>query len=341
MAGVRRTTGPEPGNLEMSNLSRRAFARSLLAAPIATLPIAAAASSAPASGPAHAGAAGAVPVARIGIGRFEVVALTDGYADFPFGAFTGRAPDEVEAAARRTLTARPDGVRLSVNQYLVRDGDTTILIDTGTAGAVPTTGRLPGALAAVGVAPEDVDAVILTHLHFDHAAGLVAEGRPAFPNAAVYADRRDIAYFTDGARRTAAPAILESSFDTADAIVRLYPNLQRTEGDVAIAPGVSLVDLTGHTPGHVGVRIEDGGEALVMVADMLFHPAVHPGSADVGFAFEQDPEAAWAMRERFFPAAAADGVLIAATHMPFPGLGRIANDGGRLVWAPADWAHGE
>ncbi|MCB1547171.1 MAG: MBL fold metallo-hydrolase, partial [Hyphomicrobiaceae bacterium] len=96
----------------------------------------------------------------------------------------------------------------------------------------------------------------------------------------------------------------------------------------------------GHTPGHIGVRIADGGQSLVMVADMLFHPVLHPADAGVGFIFEQDPAAARRMRERFFPRAAAEGALIAATHMPFPGLGRIARDGGRLRWLAADWAHG-
>jgi hypothetical protein len=77
-----------------------------------------------------------------------------------------------------------------------------------------------------------------------------------------------------------------------------------------------------------------------MVSDMLFHPAVHPGAADIGFVFEQDPAAARQMRERFFPRAAEEKALIAATHMPFPGLGRLARDEGRLRWITADWAHG-
>jgi hypothetical protein len=73
------------------------------------------------------------------------------------------------------------------------------------------------------------------------------------------------------------------------------------------------------------------------VSDMLF-PVVHPLATDVGFLFEQDPAAAQAMRNRFFPQAAAEGALIAATHMPFPGLGRIVSDRGQLRWQVADWA---
>ena len=75
-----------------------------------------------------------------------------------------------------------------------------------------------------------------------------------------------------------------------------------------------------------------------MVSDMLFHPALHPARSDIGFVFEQDPAAARAMRARFFPRAAEEKALIAATHMPFPGLGRIVSEDGRLRWTAAEWA---
>jgi hypothetical protein len=88
----------------------------------------------------------------------------------------------------------------------------------------------------------------------------------------------------------------------------------------------------------IGVRIEDDGQSLLMVSDMLF-PAIHPGDPAVGFFFEQDPDAAQRMRARFFPRAAAERALIAATHMPFPGLGRITSDGGRLRWVAAEGTH--
>lgn len=321
------------------NLSRRGLLTSLVAAPLAAAPIVGALN-ATASARVPQSARSLPPSASLKIGRFEITALTDGYADMPYGFFTGRDPGVIEQAADAVFAARETGLRLSFNQFLVRDGDQLILIDTGPAGAVGETGDLPAALAALGVTPDDVDAVVLTHLHFDHISGLVAGGRKVFANAEVYADRRDVSHWTDPAKRAAAPDFLKSSFDASAEVVRLYPNLNRIDGEREIARGISIVDLTGHTPGHVGVRITDGDQSLIMVSDMLFHPAVHPGAADVGFAFEQDPAAARQMRERFFPRAAEEKALIAATHMPFPGLGRIARDGGALRWITADWAHG-
>ena len=77
----------------------------------------------------------------------------------------------------------------------------------------------------------------------------------------------------------------------------------------------------------------------MLVADALFDPSLHPGRTDLGIVFESDPAAATAMRARLFPQAAEERALLAATHMPFPGMGRIGRDGGKLTWVPADWEH--
>jgi glyoxylase-like metal-dependent hydrolase (beta-lactamase superfamily II) len=277
------------------------------------------------------------PFAQIRIGRFTVTALTDGYADMPYDYFPGRSAPEVEKAASAQFTARPSGVRFLFNQYLVEDGERRILIDAGAAGSIGQTGRLPQALANYGLRPDQIDAIIVTHMHQDHMGGLVLAGKNNYPDAELYIDRRDVTHWTDPAKKNGAPDFLQPSFNMAEEVVRLYPKLQAIDGEREITPGVSIVDLTGHTPGHIGVRIEDGGKSLIMVSDMIF-PVVHPAATDVFFLFEQDRVAAKAMRDRFFPLAASEGALIAATHMPFPGLGRVVADRGEMRWQVADWA---
>lgn len=279
----------------------------------------------------------ATPFAQIHIGRFTVTALTDGYADMPYTYFPGRSAPEVEKAATAQHTARKSGVRFLFNQYLVEDGERRILIDAGAAGSIGQTGHLPQALAVLGLKPSQIDAIIVTHMHQDHMGGLVLGGKNNYPDAEVYIDRRDVRHWTDPAKRNSAPDFLQPSFKMAEEVVRLYPKLQAIDGEREIIPGVSIVDLTGHTPGHIGVRIEDGGKSLIMVSDMIF-PVVHPAATDVFFLFEQDQAAAKAMRDRFLPQAASEGALIAATHMPFPGLGRVVSDRGQMRWEVADWA---
>ncbi|CAA0087405.1 Uncharacterised protein [Starkeya nomas] len=290
-----------------------------------------------AASPAPGTPVSVTPLAQIKIGRFTVTALTDGYADMPYTFFPGRSAAQVEQAATAQFTARTSGVRFLFNQYLVEDGERRILIDAGPAGSIGQTGALPQALATLGVERDQIDAVIVTHMHQDHMGGLILDGKNNYPKAELFIDRRDVTHWTDPAKRNGAPDYLQTSFRMADEIVRLYPKLQAIDGEREIARGVSIVDLAGHTPGHIGVRIEDGGQSLIMVSDMIF-PVVHPAATDVFFLFEQDQAAAKAMRDTFYPRAAAEGALIAATHMPFPGLGHVVNDRGTMRWQVADWA---
>ena len=277
------------------------------------------------------------PLAQIRIGRFTVTALTDGYADMPYDYFPGRAAAEVEQAAIAQFTARPSGVRFLFNQYLVEDGERRILIDAGAAGSIGQTGALPQALGALGLQRDQIDAVIVTHMHQDHMGGLIVGGKNNYPKAELYIDRRDVTYWTDPAKRSGAPDYLQTSFHMAEEVVRLYPKLQAIDGEREIVRGVSIVDLTGHTPGHIGVRVEDGGQEPHHGFGYDLSGRASRGDRCV-LPVRTGPAAAKAMRDRFFPRAASEGALIAATHMPFPGLGRVVADRGQMRWQMADWA---
>ena len=320
----------------MMDITRRGFAAGLVAAP------AVATSIAPVCAVAATGVALPPPVAQVRIGRFEVTVIGDGYADFPLGWFTGVPEVEMAAAATSAYAGTGKTLRCGFNVWLINDGERMVLVDAGPAGTVaPSTGWLPEALAVLSVSPATIDVLVLTHLHVDHVAGAVAGGTRVFANAEVFVDRRDMGYFGDMANAAAAPDFLGSSFAVTDDLKRLYPGIQQTDSaNREILPGLSLVDLSGHTPGQIGVRVEDDGESLLLVSDMLFHPATHPARPDIGFVFEMDKPAADARRARFFAEAAASGTLIAATHMPFPGLGRIVRDGAGFDWVPALWTYG-
>jgi glyoxylase-like metal-dependent hydrolase (beta-lactamase superfamily II) len=278
--------------------------------------------------------------AHLQVGRFEVTVISDGFGDFPYDWFTGATPDQTKQAAKQVFAAGPKGIRTGFATYLINDGERLILVDAGPAGTVsPTTGFLPKALQSLGVTREDIDIVIITHPHVDHIAGLVVGDKANFPNADVLINRKDLEVFLDPNVRAKAPKILESSFAFTDKVIKHYKSLEKVDAGREIAKGVSLFDLSGHTPGQMGVRIEDGDQSLSLVADMLLHPAAHPAMPGFGIIFEMDKEAADASRARFFAEAAESRTLVAATHMPFPGVGHIVRDGSGLRWLPADWSY--
>jgi glyoxylase-like metal-dependent hydrolase (beta-lactamase superfamily II) len=331
-------------NITSLSLSRRSLTLGLAASTVAAAakPAIAAAAAEPKTAAPKTALRTRLPlIASRKVGAVEVTALSDGFIDLPFGVFTGAAPIEIEAAFAARFARPPSGMhRMGFTVWLVDDGERRVLIDTGYAGGGPNTGRLLAALAALGIAPQSISAVLITHMHADHISGLVTGGQPVFPNAEVFIHRADVVYFTDPVRAAAAPELLKSSFEAAARVVASVPRLQRFDGERALTRAISVVDLRGHTPGHSGYRIADGGESLLIVGDALFHPALHPARTDIGIAFEPDPAAAAAMRRRLFPQAAEERALIAATHMPFPGFGRIVREGAALTWAPADWQLG-
>ncbi|MDN3719051.1 MBL fold metallo-hydrolase [Roseibium salinum] len=118
---------------------------------------------------------------RYKVGDFEVTALLDGYLDVTPDLVVGY--DEAEGKRmREEALIEGEALRIPVNAYLVNTGDRLILVDAGTSDALgPTMGRLPSALAAAGVSADQVDALLITHMHPDHLFGVVdGEGKRVF-----------------------------------------------------------------------------------------------------------------------------------------------------------------
>ena len=125
---------------------------------------------------------------RMALGEFEVTALYDGYVKLDPKLLKGASAEDVQSLLAKMFLESSKGVQTAVNAYLVNTGSQLVLIDTGAAQCFgPTLGVIQSNLKAAGYSPEQVDTVLLTHLHPDHACGLQGvEGKAAFPNATVY-----------------------------------------------------------------------------------------------------------------------------------------------------------
>ena len=278
---------------------------------------------------------------RIMVGDIEVTALSDGTVGLPVTKLlSNTTADAAEKALARSYLKDP--VETSVNVYLVNTGSKLVMIDAGAAGLFgPTLGKLMANLRASGYSPEQVDEVYITHMHPDHVGGLASAGAMAFPNAVVRADRRDADHWLSPANLDSAPADAKGFYQGAMASLNPYVKADRFrafDGDTSLVPGVRAQFTGGHTPGHSFYVIESKGEKLVLWGDAMHVGAVQFAAPAITIAFDSDTKGAAAARAKAYADAAEQGYWVGATHLSFPGLGRLrAAEGGAYVFVPANY----
>ncbi len=276
---------------------------------------------------------------RLRVGSIEVTALSDGYIDLD-PKLLPQADMDTFAELLEAQWLPPGKVRGSVNAFAVNTGDMLIMIDTGGRDLLgPTLGGLPDALAAAGLAADAVDAVYLTHMHPDHIGGLVkADGAAMFPNAEIVVSERDWAYWTSDDVMAGAPESARFFFRAAqEAIAPYAERLVRFSPERPLLSGLIPEPLPGHTPGHTGFLVEDGGESLFIWGDIVHAPPVQFAHPDWAIAFDVDQDAAIATRKRVFDRVATDRLQVAGMHLPFPGFGRLRRRGTAYEYVPTPW----
>ena len=279
---------------------------------------------------------------RMMLGDFEVTALSDGTVDLPVEKLlTNTTPAKVNAALARTFQKTP--VELSVNGYLINTGSKLVLIDVGAAKLFgPTLGRLSANLKAAGYQPDQVDEVYITHLHPDHVGGLMDGDKMAFPNATVRADKHDTDFWLSQANLDKAPADSKGFFQGAMASLNPYikaGKFSAFEGNTDLVPGVKAIAAHGHTAGHSTFAVESKGQKLMLWGDLVHVAAVQFDDPSVTIQFDSDAKAAAAQRKRAYADAAKAGYLVGATHIAFPGLGRVRANGKAYTWVPVNYTN--
>jgi glyoxylase-like metal-dependent hydrolase (beta-lactamase superfamily II) len=276
---------------------------------------------------------------RIMLGDFEITAINDGTVDLPVDKLLqGIKPAAVDAALAKSFLKSP--LETSVNGFLINTGSKLILVDSGAAGLFgPTLGKFLANLKAAGYQPEQVDEIYLTHMHADHAGGLVANGQRAFPNAIVRAQKQESDYWLSQSNmeKNAANA---DSFKGAMMSLNPYVSAGKYkafEGDVELVPGISSHSGKGHTPGHATYVVESKGQKLVLIGDLIHVAAVQLDQPEVTISFDSDPKSAAASRKQAFDAAARGKYLIGAAHLQFPGLGHVAKQGKGYDFIPVNY----
>jgi len=252
---------------------------------------------------------------RVMVGDAEVTALSDGTMVLTPDMLTGVPQAEIE---RHLRAAHMHGQTLhtSVNIYLIRHGGRMVLVDGGCGLFYgPSLNKLPASLKAAGYSPEQITDVLVTHLHDDHAGGLVVGGKLIFPNATVHVDRRE------GVNSMVSP-------------YQKAGKLARFEGVAELVPGIRSQPAPGHTPGHSGFVLESKGRKLFFWGDLLHVEEVQLPAPQINVIFDSDRAEAMAQRQRAFADAAEKGYLVAGAHVTYPGIGRLTKEGSGYRWWP-------
>lgn len=260
------------------------------------------------------------------VGSAEIVPVLDGIARWPVDQLLRFAGDRADAWAPHRRFLGPDGVlELSLGGFLVRTGDRVVLVDTG-VGRIDNDrykgGGFLHSLAALGVAPEEITDVVLTHLHFDHVGWVTQKGAVVFPRATYRCHPADWAHFVDAP--DADPGAVRKLTPIAD-------RLETFEGDTGVAPGITVRHAPGHTPGSAVVVVSHGPDRALLLGDVA-HCPVELMEDDWEAIVDVDPELA--ARTRAALARELEGTDVPAAAAHFPGLrfGRLLTGTGRRGW---------
>jgi glyoxylase-like metal-dependent hydrolase (beta-lactamase superfamily II) len=280
---------------------------------------------------------------RFKLGGFEVATIMDSKV-----IRSGLTPSFGGEAAVADVKAVAKANRIDADRYehpftpiVVNAGKELVLFDTGNGalareheqlkGRIPP-GHLVARMAQAGYKPEDVDVVVITHGHPDHIGGLTEGGKPVFPKARYVFGAADYNFWKKGEN------VREARKFNRELYVKICLPLEAKStfikpGDEVVA-GIRAVDAFGHSPGLLAFTIESDGKRMINWADTGGHYVMSLQRPDLHLDVDDEKEKAVVTRKRIFDMVAADGLLVAGYHMPFPGLGYVEKAGGAYRWVP-------
>jgi len=232
---------------------------------------------------------------RLKVGDLEVTALFDGPGVFDVNWLNGQ---KTKDGVLKALPDDPHLLDVADTGYLVNTGRQLILVDagSGTWFGGGKFGHLVANLRSAGYTPEEVDIVLVTHLHSDHIGGLTTQdGKIVFPNADIYVAKADNDFWLSQEIAAKAPKEAQEFFQSAQGIAAPYIKAGKwhtfTDSD-QIVDGMQIVPLPGHTPGHTGYEFSSQGKKILFWGDVMHVQRLQLPDPKVTVVFDVDPTAA-------------------------------------------------
>ncbi len=209
---------------------------------------------------------------------------------------------------------------------LVNTGSELILFDTGLG-----QGGIQAALADAGVTPDQINVVVLTHMHPDHIGGMTTDDAPTFPNARYVTAAPEYDFWS------AQEAGNRVGDLVAAKVTPLAEKMSFIEDGGDVASGVTAMATFGHTPGHMVYHLESNGQRLILTADLANHYVWSFAHPEWEVRFDMDKAAATESRRKILGLLAADKVPMIGYHMPFPGAGYVETRGDGFRFVPVSY----
>lgn len=271
---------------------------------------------------------------RFKLGAFEGTVVWDGYIHHGYeGIYPNAAPAEMTRLQREYLLPS-DHIPMDLNPVVMNTGEKLFLIDTGMGQTVQwfgdKMGRMMENLAAAGINPSDIDAVLMTHLHPDHAYGLVLpDGSPAFPNADIYCTDVDWAEWTNPENLKLNSFRSPWTGGVLDAVKPYHDRIKTFKVGDTLFPGISTFTVAGHAAGMCAYIFESDGEKVIFTGDVCHHQVYDPVHPEWFFHMDYDtnPQRGADAKTAIFTKVVAENIRYHGYHFPFPGLGHIVDMG--------------
>ena len=272
---------------------------------------------------------------KFNIGRYQCAVIRDGGHMGKAGFVFANAPEGELNQALQDHHLEPDKITSSWNCLFVDTGDKKLLVDTGFGprDGLPE-GKLIETLREIGVHPDQIDLLFLSHGHPDHIGGCTdADGRLLYPNARFLMAQAEWDFWTTESN-------LSDMMDIFGRFARknlppLKEKLDFVDDGMEILPGISILMAPGHTPGHFGLHIANEDEAFYFLADAFLHPLQieHPDWTAV---VDLDPEQVIATRHQLLERVAGEQKPVLFYHFDFPAIGTVLKSQDKWRWLPVD-----
>ena len=264
------------------------------------------------------------------LGNSKVVLLSEGQRNGSTNILIGATPEITGKYAPG------NSFPMAANAFLWQVNGKNILFDTGYGKS------LFDNLQSLGVKPEDIDAIFITHMHGDHIGGLIHNGQVAFPKAALYIAQPEYDYWTNEDVMHKLPENAQSGFLFAKKVIDAYknhlhlfePNAVNPPYNKTLYPGVKAIAAYGHTPGHTVYSIESGKDKLLVWGDLTHAMAVQMPHPEIGVTYDSNSKEAIQSRAVILQYVSTHTIPVAGMHIPYPSIGTVKKSGTGYQFVP-------